>query len=109
MSVFCASHSKTAPWSIAACVDALMAAQVSMALSALAAKDDEVQRLRRELMPRQATFATFVVDPEPTVGDVAPCIEVERYGCRPRCEPERPERRIGRALGLRSGSHHDGV
>lgn len=34
-------------------------------------------------MPRQATFAMFVVDPEPTVGDVAPCIEVERYGRRP--------------------------
>ncbi len=34
-------------------------------------------------MPRQATFATFVVGPEPTVGDVAPCIEVERYGRRP--------------------------
>ena len=35
------------------------------------------------LLPRQATFATFVVDPEPTVGDMAPCIEVERYGRRP--------------------------
>ena len=34
-------------------------------------------------MPRQAPFATFVVDPEPTVGDAAPCIEVERYGRRP--------------------------
>jgi hypothetical protein len=35
-------------------------------------------------VPRQATFATFVVDPEPAVGRRdTPCIEVERSGRRP--------------------------
>ncbi|MFF0945533.1 hypothetical protein ACFYE2_15100 [Kocuria sp. CPCC 205300] len=61
------------------------------------------------LVLRQKTFARFVVDPEPTVGGVALCIEVDALWAPSRGKPERPERRIPIALGLRSGSHHDGV
>nr|WP_234358450.1 leucine zipper domain-containing protein [Streptomyces sp. NRRL B-24085] len=56
-------------------------------------------------VPRQATFAMFVVGPW-TVGNVA---RSRALWAPSQCEPQRSERRIGRALGLRSGSHHDGV
>jgi hypothetical protein len=41
-------------------------------------------------------------------GDVAPCIEVERYGRRPVANLNAPSAESV-ARSVRSGSHHDGV
>ena len=81
-------------------------------LNALSVDDLQYFEARFFLVPGTGTVyvdAKLSVIRQRAVGDAA-WVDGSARSVAPRCTARlRPDRRIGRALGLRSGSHHDGV